>query len=251
MNFFRLLLRKTWRILFFVNGVITFFLFYPLFYILLSNDKWFYKVFLLKRIWGRFLLYPVGIRYKVIREAKYDKNRTYVLCGNHGSYLDIIVMYLVVPVYFHFMGKAELRRVPFFNKFFQRMNILVDRSSIIGSHRAFVRAGADIDKGISIAIFPEATIPDCAPQLGRFKNGAFKLAIEKQTPILPVVFLDNCQILPDNKMRKTGGRPGLSRVIILEPVETAGLTDEDLPMLRQRVFTNIDTALKEFDYGNK
>jgi hypothetical protein len=52
-------------------------------------------------------------------------------------------------------------------------------------------------------------------------------------------------------MRKTGGRPGLSRVIILEPVETAGLTDEDLPMLRQRVFTNIDTALKEFDYGNK
>lgn len=251
MNFLRILLQKTWRILFFVNGVITFFLFYPFFYVLLSSDKWFEQVFRLKKIWARFLLYPVGIRYKIIKESDYDRNRTYVICGNHGSYLDIILMYLSVKVYFHFMGKAELRRVPFFNKFFDRMNILVDRGSIMGSHRAFVRAGNDLDKGVSIAIFPEATIPECSPHLGRFKNGAFRLAIEKQTPILPVVFLDNCKLLPDNKLRKLGGRPGLSRVVVLDPVETRGLTDEDLPALRLRIFNIIDNALKEYDYGHK
>jgi len=160
-------------------------------------------------------------------------------------------MYLVVPIYFHFMGKAELQRVPLFSKFFERMNILVDRSSIIASHRAFVRAGADIDKGISIAIFPEATIPDSAPHLGRFKNGAFRLAIEKQTPILPVVFLNNWKILPDNKLKKTGGRPGCARILILDPVETKGLTDKDDTALRHKVYAIIDAALQEYDYGNK
>jgi 1-acyl-sn-glycerol-3-phosphate acyltransferase len=251
MHLLRILLQKTWRFLFFVNGVITFFVFFPFFYIFLSREKWFEYVFRLKKMWGWCLIYFVGIRHRIIRQADFDPRRTYVICGNHASYLDIILMYLVVPGYFHFMGKAELQRVPFFNRFFKRMNILVDRGSIISSHRAFLRAGSDIDKGISIAIFPEATIPESAPRLGRFKNGAFRLAIEKQTPILPVVFLDNWKILPDNKMKKLGGRPGLSRIMILDPVETAGMKDSDLPELRQRVFTKIDTALKEYDYGNK
>jgi 1-acyl-sn-glycerol-3-phosphate acyltransferase len=251
MHFLRILFQKTWRILFFVNGIITFFLFFPFFYLFLSREKWFIYVFRLKKLWARFLLHPVGIRLKIHREAEVDSSRTYIICANHASYLDIIIMYLVVPVYFHFMGKAELQRVPFFNKFFKRMNILVDRSSIIGSHRAFLRAGADIDKGISIAIFPEATIPESAPYMGRFKNGAFRLAIEKQSPVLPVVFLTNWKLLPDNKMKKEGGKPGVSRILILDPVETAGLKDADLPALRQKVFANIESALIRYNYGNK
>ena len=126
------------------------------------------------------------------------------------------------------------------------MNILVDRQSIIGSHRAFKRAADDIDKGISIAIFPEATIPECSPQMSRFKNGAFKLAIEKQIPIVPVVFLDNWRLLPDTSGKWCKGGPGTSRVIVHEPVSTEGLTENDLNQLKSDVFEIIQKTLKEY-----
>lgn len=131
------------------------------------------------------------------------------------------------------------------------MNILVDRSSIIGSHKAYKRAGSDIDKGISIAIFPEATIPDSAPMLGRFKNGAFKLAIEKQIPIVPVIYLDNWKLLPDGVRKKTGGQPGVSRVVIHEPISTKGLTDNDLDTLKKQVYKVIQDTFNEYNHNSE
>lgn len=247
MKFFRLLLRRIWRCLFFLNGVFTFIFLFPVFYFLLLSEKRFPIVFKLKKIWARLLINNVGIRCKVINTPRSGTPGPYIICPNHASFLDIILTYLVIPDYFHFMGKAELKKVPFFNVFFDRMNILVDRGSIIASHRAFIRAGSDLDKGISIAIFPEATIPACAPRLGRLKNGAFKLAIEKQVPIVPVVYLDNWRLLPDGPMRKSGGTPGVSRVYIHEPVITAGLTDNDLDSLKKKVHDLIEKTLIEYN----
>lgn len=246
MNFLTLVLRKTWRFLFFVNAIVTFLIFFPLFYVLLQREKWFDKVFRLKRIWARFLINNVGIRHCIIRNYRLTPGKPYIICPNHASYLDIILTYISIPEYFHFMGKAELKKVPLFNKFFDRMNILVDRGSIIGSHKAFLRAAEDLDKGISIAIFPEATIPECAPTLGRLKNGAFKLAIDKQVPIVPVVYLDNWRLLPDGKLMKTGGTPGISRVVIHDPVETKGMTESDLPELKKKYAAIIEATLKEY-----
>jgi len=234
MNFFSLLLRKIWRAFFFINGIVTFIVMFPIFYFLLQKEKWFGTVFVLKRFWAKLIIYNVGIRYKIIDLNKSELPQPCVICPNHTSFLDIVMTYIVFPRYFHFMGKAELKKVPLFNKFFDNMNILVDRGSIMGSHRAFTRASSDIEKGVSIAIFPEATIPDCSPKLGRLKNGAFKLAIENQVPIVPVVFLDNWKILPDGILMKTGGTPGVSRVVIHEPISTSGLTEENLNELKTK-----------------
>ena len=143
------------------------------------------------------------------------------------------------------MGKAELRNVPMFGIFFKRMNISVDRSSIKDSHKAYKRARNDIRKGISLAIFPEATIPACSPELGPFKNGAFKLAIELQIPIVPMTFLDNWSIFPDNVNARMLLRPGFSRIIIHRPIPTAGLTENDANELRDRVRDIIRTALEK------
>ncbi|MBK7682139.1 MAG: 1-acyl-sn-glycerol-3-phosphate acyltransferase [Bacteroidetes bacterium] len=115
------------------------------------------------------------------------------------------------------------------------MNISVDRSSIKDSHKAYKRARKDLQKGISLAIFPEATIPDCSPELGPFKNGAFKLAIEMQVPIVPITFLDNWCIFPDSKGQKLLLRPGISRIVIHPPISTIGLTEEDANGLRDQV----------------
>lgn len=146
------------------------------------------------------------------------------------------------------MGKAELLTIPLFKIFFQRMNIPVDRTSITASHKAFNRAKQDIDRGISIAIYPEATIPECSPDVGPFKNGAFKLAIDKQIPIVPITYLDNWKIFPDRKGFRYLCRPGLSRIILHAPIETAGMGDEDVSSLRERVRNIIKQTM--IQHGN-
>ncbi|MBK7965621.1 MAG: 1-acyl-sn-glycerol-3-phosphate acyltransferase [Bacteroidetes bacterium] len=107
--------------------------------------------------------------------------------------------------------------------------------SIKDSHKAYKEREKDLQKGISLAIFPEATIPDCSPELGPFKNGAFKLAIEMQVPIVPITFLDNWCIFPDRKGQKFLLRPGLSRIIVHPSIPTAGLTENDANALRDQV----------------
>lgn len=133
------------------------------------------------------------------------------------------------------MGKAELQNVPLFNIFFRKMNIAVDRASIRSAHKAYQRAQMDIQKGISIAIFPEATIPDCSPGLGPFKNGAFKLAVESQVPVIPVSFLDNWRLFPDTSRERFVVRPGISRIVVHKAISTRGLKEEDISGLKEQV----------------
>lgn len=240
-------LREIWRFFFFLNAVCTFLVLFPAFWFLLKNRQTFPKVFKLKRWWSGVLICFPGIRYRILRESTAPWPTTCVICPNHASYLDIIMTYRVIPHYFHFMGKAELKKVPLFNRFFDHMNILVDRSSIVASHRAFLRAGEDLDRGISIAIFPEATIPECTPEIGRLKNGAFKLAIEKQVPIVPVVFLDNWKVLPDNPRKQVHpGNPGMLRVVIHDPIPTKGMTEADLALLKDQYRKVMDDTLREY-----
>jgi len=234
-------LQWLWRIFFFVNFTVTFFLFYPFFFVMLSNRRWFYGVFMLKKVWARFLLWPPFIFWTTDYETKLDKKRAYVICSNHASYLDVILTYAVIPCYFHSMGKAELLKIPLFNHFFKRMNIPVNRKSKIDSHRAFLRAGQDIDKGISLNLFPEGTISRHAPVMGRFKNGPFKLAIEKQIPIIPITYLTNWKLLPEHS--NGIGHPGISRIIVHEPVVTKGMTDENMEELKEKIYAIIEAPL--------
>lgn len=236
-------LQWLWRVFFFVNFALTFFLFYPLFFIFLSRRKWFPLVFKLKKVWGRFLVYIPGIFFTIEYREKLDKNRACIICSNHFSYLDVILTYLVIPSYFHSMGKAELLKIPLFNEFFKRMNIPVNRKSKMDSHRAFLRAGQDLDKAIGLSLFPEGTIAHHAPVMGRFKNGPFKLAIEKQVPIVPITYLTNWKLLPDHG--NGIGHPGISKIIVHELIETKGMTEENLEALKQRVYEVIEGPLKE------
>lgn len=229
--------------MFFINAVVTFFLFFPFFFLLLTKERFFPLVFRLKKIWGHFILIPLGLFYTIEKRSEIDRQRAYIFCPNHTSYMDIMLIYISIPVYFHTIGKAELQKVPLFRKFFDRMNIPVNRKSVLDSHRAFMRAGDDIDKGISVTFFPEGTIHHNGPVMGRFKNGPFRLAIEKQVPIVPITFLNNWILLPDDYHRRVG-RPGLAKLIMHEPIETKGMTDSDLEMLKKKVYDVISKPLE-------
>jgi 1-acyl-sn-glycerol-3-phosphate acyltransferase len=233
----------TWKILFLLNFVLTLVLLYPLFFMFLSRKAWYKYCFMLMRVWAKYLIYFDFIWINKTQKAPFPPS-PFIICANHTSYLDIVLSYCVIPSYFVFMGKNELKKAPLFNIFFKDMNVLVDRKSTTGSHRAFLRIAAEIDKGHNVAIFPEGTIAPKAPQMLPFKNGPFKLAIEKQVPIVPVTFINNWNLLEDKAFWKSRCRPGVASIIIHEPISTKGMTEEDLLSLKSKVFDVINEPLK-------
>lgn len=231
---------RIWLAWFYINAALFFLFLYPLVLIFISREKWFPYVFKLKQIWARWILFGSGIRYEIKKNYHFKKNQAYIFCPNHASILDTVITYVSIPKYFHFMGKAELRKAPLFGIFFKRMNIAVDRGNIRASHRAFLRAHNDIQKGISIGIFPEATVPACAPKLGPMKNGAFRLAIENQIPLVPITYNFTWKIIPDSK-RIPG--PHKVTIYIHHPIETKGMTEDDILLLKDATRKAIATEL--------
>jgi 1-acyl-sn-glycerol-3-phosphate acyltransferase len=79
--------------------------------------------------------------------------------------------------------------------------------------------------------------------MGRFKNGPFKLAIEKQIPIILITYLTNWKLLPEHS--NGIGHPGVSKIIVHEPVETKGMTEENMEELKEKVYAIIEAPLKQ------
>lgn len=238
------LLRIVYKLYAVILFIASFLLLYPVYFLTLSNKNWHRITIGIVRFHVLLMQLAGGIVLRIKRKEKTPVRKPYVICPNHSSYLDIPLLFRVVDDYFVFMGKKEIENYPLFNAFFTKgMNILVDRSSKIGSHKAFMQACAEIDRGNSVLIFPEATIPDNAPILNNFKNGAFKLAIEKQVPIVPITFLDNWKILQGGSLFAGKAGPGLANVIIHPSIDTKGMTENDIPALKQRVFDMVNAPL--------
>lgn len=237
--------RALWKLWFLLVFIFSFLFLYPFFFIFLSSKKWFGAAFQLLRMWAFFLAYTSGIFPSIKRETPSKKiPHPCVFVSNHISYLDIILSYVIIPRYFISIGKQELDKAPLFRIFFQRMNILVNRKSAKDSHRAFVRSCEEIDKGHSVLIFPEATISSKGI-LMPFKNGAFKLAIEKQIPIVPIIFLNNWKLLQNGGFLTSHGRPGIAKIFVKSPIETKGMTQIDLLPLRNKIHFIIAQSLQE------
>ncbi len=187
------------------------------------------------RFWARWILIIPGIFVKVKREISVeDLPSPCVYVANHSSYLDIVISYIVVQKYMIYMGKMEIEKAPLFRIFFRNMNIYVDRKSRSGSYKAFQTASERLKNGESVFLFPEGTI-ESKGQLKPFKNGAFRLAIENQVPIVPITFMDNWKLLQNGGFFKSKGHPGISHCIMHKPVLTKGMTEEDLISLRHNV----------------
>lgn len=142
---------------------------------------------------------------------------------------------------FCFMGKSSLAKVPLIGYMYRKLNILVDRKNPRSRAEAYAQALSELDHGNSIVMFPEGTIPDNAPRLGAYKEGAFKLAIEKQIAIVPVTIPYNWLILPDDG--KWLGKPNIAMAIFHEPIETKGMTFENIPALIEQTRNTITQEL--------
>ena len=198
-----------------------------------------------RRKWGYITSLVVGIRYHFKYEAPIDWSKTYIVAPNHTSNLDITAMSLLVKSNHCFMGKQELADGLVTGIFFRTVDIPVNRESKIASFRSFKTAMDRLQKGITVIIFPEATIPDTYPPLlHSFKNGPFRMAIELKIPIIPVTCLNTWKVMWDNG-EIYGSKPGVCDIFVHKPIETAHLTIDDADALRDQVRSIISQKLEE------
>lgn len=244
---FRALYKIYFGIMFFGTLAVQF----PIFYILTRSEKFTPAIFYIKRyFWSPLLQILLLVWVHNKRKNKFPTTGPFIVCPNHTSYHDIIFMHRVVPGKFLFMGKAELKKWPLMNVFFKngKFNISVNRKSAMAATRSLDLAKRRLKENKSIIIFPEGTIPDNAPILNRFKAGAFKLAIETQVPIVPVTFLDHWALMSEPSNLFGPCRPGISRVIVHDPISTIGMTEKDIVPLQNKVFELIEGDMKKYIY---
>ncbi len=244
MKWIKGLLGYIWKIYFFLVVLLTIVLLYPIFFILLQNEKYFGTGFKLMRIQARSILFLIGIRVEVIGKIPNDRSISYLICPNHSSYLDILVMYAALPNYFIFLGKKELGSVPLFNIYFKKMNILIDRENAKAAHSSINKACEEMGKGRNVVIFPEGTISKTVPKMRAFKNGAFRASLQLSLPIVPITFKDNYKLLEDSWefMAKSG--PGKSRVYIHPPIFINKEAPQDLLTLREETRKTIASQIE-------
>lgn len=227
--------RALWKLFFILNFVAGLVLLFPFYALLLRKKSRYDGAFALMRFHSRWIVHVPGVFTAIKREIPSDQlPDACVYVANHSSYLDIVLSYVVIPKYFVYMGKAEIDKAPLLRIFFRDMNLYVDRKTRSGSYAAFVEAGKKLESGQSVFIYPEGTI-ESRGQLKNFKNGAFRMAIEHQVPVVPVTFKNNWKLLQNGGFFKAHGRPGIARITIHKPIPTKGMAEEDLVSLRHTV----------------
>lgn len=245
---FKYIFWLVYRIWFYIVVAIPIIILFPLLVVSILKESWYPYFFKLARIWARFILIGMGFKTKIEREQTTDINKSYMFTANHTSMTDIMLMLVAVKNPFVFVGKAELAKIPLLGFFYKRTSILVDRSSAKSRQAVFLRAQKRLKQGLSICIFPEGMVPEENVDLAEFKDGAFRLAINHQIPIVPLTFADNKKRFSYTFF---SGGPGIMRVKMHRFIDTKGLAVEDTKALNKKTRTVILNQLKDYEIVKK
>jgi len=228
----------------FILFVVIMLLFFPIvlaasFFGKVKGGNFIYK---LCQLWADIIFVLWGIFHKNYFEVPHETNKQYVFVFNHISYMDIPVLLKAIrKQHFRILGKAEMSKVPIFGFFYKNAVVMVDRTDARKRVASVLQLKSVIRRNISVVIAPEGTFNMTHQPLKEFYDGAFKVAIETQTPIKPVLFLDTFDRL--NYKNILSLTPGRSRAIYLQEVSVEGLTLKDVSSLKKKVYRLMEEKL--------
>jgi len=230
MEFLRKIRTGFYRAWFYVLMALPILAFFPILLIVPSREKWYPGFYWIARFWAAFILLGMGFFPRIRSAQKLKRKNSYMLVANHTSMSDIMLMLVCMKHPFVFVGKKELAKIPIFGFFYKRTCILVDRENQRSRTEVFERAQKRLKQGTSVCIFPEGGVSDDETIiLDTFKDGAFRLAIDHQIPIVPITFHDNRKRFPYAHKAS----PGKMRVKIHPLIPTEGKTQLDKRELRE------------------
>ncbi len=241
MKIFKYIFYIFWRCWFYGWVLFSIIAIFPVLLVVTSSEKFYPTFFRIAQAWGRTLLFVMGFKIELQKEEIQDDTKSYMLCPNHTSMIDVMVMLALAKNPFVFVGKKELTKIPIFGYFYKRTCIIVDRSNSRSRKAVFDEARKKLCNGLDVCIFPEGLVPDDeSVVLSDFKNGAFRLAIEHQIPIVPITLYD-CK----KRFSYTffSGSPGKLRVKIHHFIKTEGLTVKESAIVKNKTFDLIYNEL--------
>lgn len=231
-------LYTTWVIATFLCSLIVAF---PFFFVIGLWDKPQSRriIWTIAHYWAKGWLLVVGMPIRVMGTR--PDAQSYVYIGNHVSYMDTVDIYAAIPHYFRTLAKKEMAKVPVFGFVYKQLTILVDRSSAESRTKSMRLMWRVLHRESNICVFPEGTFNETEAPLKEFYDGAFKLAINTQKPLLPFVLIDTVNRWHYSAWWKLS--PGKNRVVFLEPIPVEGMTMADLNELKTKAHNAMAEAL--------
>ena len=217
-------------------------IYFPFLVLILLLPKAYSKLFWIARnLWARITLHGSGYYVKVEDKEKLKSDTNCLIIANHSSHMDVFLMLITCKKPFVFVGKKELYKLPFFGYIYKRAAIMVDRSDSKSRFEVYGQANEMLKEGYNVCVFPETNYLDDTILLADFKRGAFKIAIENNLPIIPLVFYDLKLKHPWYPMF---GSLGKLRVKVLDKISVEGLTEKDIPSLTKKAYNKIKSELE-------
>ena len=197
--------------------------------------------------WADCWLFLIGIRVKMSHLAGGSEQRPCIFVANHISYMDIPMIVKVIREPVRILGKYELSKVPIFGFVYKNAVVMVNRKDAEQRAKSVKTLKAVLAKGISIFIFPEGTFNITDQPLKDFYDGAFRIALETETPIQPILFLDTVKRMHYKTVFSL--TPGPSRAVYLPMVPVTGYTENDTARLKADVHALMEQKLVELQHG--
>lgn len=197
------------------------------------------------RIWADSWFFLIFIFFKRIEETPHDRSRSYIFVSNHKSYLDAAIIPKAYRQPVRPLGKAEMSKIPVFGFIYRNAVVSVDRGSFADRTKSVRILKSILSKGISIVVFPEGTFNMGKTPLKEFYDGAFRIAIETQTPVKPVLFLDSYRRMPHESIFSL--TPGSCRILYLDEIPVKGLTSADAGKLKEKVYGIMEKKINEYN----
>ncbi len=193
----------------------------------LLDGSWRRTVNVATSVWGEIGTALAGVDVRVEGEDHLWSHRPAVFIFNHRSAIDLLLLCRLLRRDFVGIAKRGVRKNPIFGPVLALAGaVFVDHANHERAVRALEPALDALRRGLSIAIAPEEPRGPALLKLGRFKKGAFRLAMAARVPIVPIVFKNALDALPEHAMFV---RPATIEAVVLKPIPTDDWTPENLP----------------------
>ena len=150
-------------------------------------------------VWMRVFFLLTGCSLKVYGKKNFKPGENYIVTCNHNSFMDVPVVTPFIPGANKTIAKAELARIPIFGLIYKRGSILVDRNNKKSRQDSYRKMNEVLKMGMHMCIYPEGTRNKTELPLKEFHDGAFRLAKETGTSIMPALIFNTRKVLPSDK----------------------------------------------------
>ena len=186
-----------WALIWFIITMLIFIIPYIIIYYL-AEPKRTYQFIAVSRIWMSIFMPLIGCPVRMKGKENFAAGENYIVLCNHNALIDVPVSSPGIPGGNKTIAKIEMAKIPVFGMLYRMGSVLVDRKSETSRRESFTKMRAVLSMGLHMCIYPEGTRNKTDQPLKSFHDGAFRLAVATQKPIIPALLFNSKKVMPAN-----------------------------------------------------